>query len=254
MRKSTKYVLSAAAVLLLIAIGTVLPGELAMGRDRLILGQIHSEPLDATELSDFVNISMADKASLLGQTTGTSLVPLKTGAVYGPDTVRAKFLEELEKLHELRFYPRPVSADLQSFRPAATLYIQNDAPAINMIVWEIAMQMDALNGVFYMDDQTGKILSFQFSGTGFYDLAYTDELAGGWASYLGADVRNIRRSGRADPLDVGGAVAAYLFELYSINRSVSGRISSELGAGAGRESRWSLQYLQILDDRIQSVP
>jgi hypothetical protein len=232
---------------MLIAAGAVLPGELALGRDRAILGEVHVEPLDTAELSEYVNISMVDRVGLLGQRAGTNLVPLKTGAVYSQDSVRRKLVEELEKLYEMRFYPLPVAGEFRGFNAVATLYIQNDGPARNMILWEIDMRTDNLSGQFHLDDQTGKILSFSVSGSGFSDCDYSGEMIDAWANYLGVDARQIR--GQAD---TGGSAAQerqtrenrVFFELYSGLRSVSGQFSSEIHGAPGRTNRWRLNYLQ----------
>ena len=205
MRKSSKYILSAAAVILMIVAGAILPGEMAAGRDRLILGQVYSEPLDAAELSDYVNISMVDKVSLLGQAAGVSLLPLKTGAVYDPDSIRARFTGELEKLFMLGICPLDEEAGPGGVSAAATLYILNDAPAISAIVWKVDTRADTVRGEYYMDDQTGKILSFSLSGSGFGEWVYEEGTVSAWAAYLGADVRNIRRIGQGET----GAEAGY---------------------------------------------
>ena len=248
--KYTKYGLGVAAVLLLIVAGAILPGEWAMRSDRLILGQVHSEPLDEAELSDYVNISMVDKVSLLGQTSGTFLVSLKTGAVYDPDTVGNKFTEELKRLHDLGFFPLPGSGKPETMRSAATLYIQNDAPAINTIVWEISMRLDPIAGVFYMDDQTGKILSFTLSGTGSGDWSYQEDMAGRWASYLGAEVRNVKKDKQTNEAEEESDEVLYHFELISGARSVSGQLSSSIETGPGGICRWCLQYAQIRQDQV----
>jgi len=137
MRKHANYILGAIAVVLLIVAGALLPGELALNRDRTILGQVQTEALDTAELSDYINVSMVDKVGLLGQASGAMQVHLQTGAVYDQDTIREKLVEELQKLYELRFYPRPATGEFDRFSSSVTLHIRNDAPAINMIVWEI---------------------------------------------------------------------------------------------------------------------
>lgn len=241
MRKSAKYIFGAAAVLLLIVAGTILPGELAAGRDRMILGQVYSEPLDTAELSDYINVSMVDKVSLLEQAAGATLVRLNTGAVYDQDTVRAQFMGELGKLHALRFYPLEAERGVSAFRSAVALYIQNDAPAINMIVWEIHMRADSLSGVFYMDDQTGRILSFTFSGNGFGEQIYDESMVKEWAAYLGVGARNIKAGGQAEARQTREAL--YHFELFSGSRAVNGQISSSVQAGAGTQNRWSVSYV-----------
>ena len=247
----TKYGLGVVAVLLVIVAGALLPGEWAMSRDRLILGQIHSEPLDAAELSEYVNISMVDKVSLLGQAVGTFLVSLQTGAAYDPDTVEGKFIEELRRLHTLGFFPLPRSGRPESIRSAVTLHIQNDAPAINTIVWEISMRFDSFAGVFYLDDQTGRILSFSLSGAGSDDWAYEEDMVRRWASYLGADVRNIRKDRQTDEGGEENVIEAlYRFELVSGARSVSGQMSSMIDEGDDGVCRWSLQYAQVRYDQV----
>ena len=277
MRKPSKYILSIASVILVIAAGAILPGEMAAGRDRLILGQVYSEPLDATELSDYVNISMVDKVSLLGQATGVSQLPLKTGAVYDLDSVRTKFVNELEKLHALKLCPLDTEAGPGGISVAAALYIQNDEPAISAILWKIEVRADAVHGEFFMDDQTGKILSFSLSGSGFDDVVYHDGAVYDWAAYLGADVRNIRKINQ-ESMDVeagagtagetgttGGAGTAgeagdwenpvagedaYRFELYAGSRSVGARMRSFTQSGAVMGNDWELTYLQTNSERI----
>jgi len=247
MRKQMKYLMGIAAVVLLIAAGTILPGELARRRDRLILGQIYSEPLEAAELSDYLNISMVDKASLLGQMTGTSQpVRLNTGAIYDQDTIRVKFSDELEKLHELRFFPLSPAGEMNIVRSTTvTLYIQSDAPAINMILWEINIRIDSLNGVFYLDDQTGKILGFTFSAPSFDDWDYHEGLVKDWESYLGADIRNVRKSGQAEDSEENNGENIFFFALYSGSRSAGGWMSSDIQRGTAKTNRWSLSYSPI---------
>ena len=242
MQKSAKYILSVAAVLLLIVAGTFLPGALALGGDRVIIGQIRSEPLDTAELSSYVNVPMVDKVSLLGQPGGTMSVSLRTGAVYDQDTIRIKFREELQKLYDLGLYPRRLSGEFDRFSSGVTLRIQNDAPAINMVLWEIAINADNLNGVFYVDDQTGKILSFSFSGTGHSSFAYTEDLVAAWASYLGTDVRNTKRAADPDEPQSSAVETRFQFELFTGPRGVGGQLSSSLHSAPGRTNRWSLQY------------
>ena len=249
--RTSGYVIGAVAVILLVAAGTFLPGEIALGRDRVILGQVRSEPLDAAELSDYVNISMVDKVGLLAQSAGTTSVQLKIGAEYDQDTIRAKFLEELDKLYQQRFYPLPVERGLTVAGSGVTLYIQNDAPAINMIVWEIEIRTDKGSGVFYMDDQTGKILSFIFSGAGGEDLIYTEDTAKSWASYLGTEVRNIKKGPAPDETPGSALETLYFFELYSGPMGVSGQIAGFIQPGENIINRWSLNYTQVNYDRIR---
>lgn len=253
-RQSSKLILGAAAVALLIAAGTFLPGQLALGRDRVILGQVLSEPLDAAELSDYVNISMVDKAGLLAQSAGVTFVTLNIGAEYNENTIRAKFLQELDKLHELRFYPLPAGEGPLSIGAGVTLYIQNDAPAINMIVWEINVRTDNLSGVFFMDDQTGKILSFMFTGSGYANYVYTEDMVKSWASYLGAEVRNVKKGPEPDTALDEIAEVYYRFGLHSGTQEVNGQMSSFIQNGEGKINRWSLNYLQVNDNRITIGP
>jgi hypothetical protein len=202
-------------------------------------------------MSEDVNISMADKAGLLAQPSGVTVVPLKKGAEYGQETIRGRFLEELGKLYELRLYPRPPEEEPAGFTAGVTLCIQNDAPAINMILWEIEIRSDYVNGVFYMDDQTGKILSFSFAGAGSDNPAYTEERVKAWASYLGADVRNIKKGPVPEETPGTGLEVVYLFELYSGPMGVSGQMSSLTHTGEGEPNRWGLSYTQVNYDRIE---
>ena len=245
MHKHAKFIIGAIAVVLLIVAGTLLPGELALGRDRMIFGQIQIDPLDAAELADYIHVSMVDKVSLLGLTSGTMQLQLKTGAVYDEDTIREKFIEELQKLYELRFYPRPAAKEFDRFSSAVALHIRNDAPAINMIVWEISFRADNLSGLFYLDDDTGKILSFAFSGTGHNSLVYTNGKPEEWASYLGAEMKNKQRGPKPDDMDDETIEISYLFELYSGPLSVCAQLSSSIQGAAGKTNRWSLNYLQM---------
>jgi hypothetical protein len=242
MMRSTEYVLVATSVALFIIGGTILPGVLAAGRDKIILGQVQSVPLDAAELSDYVNISMVDKADLMGQASGTATyVPLVTGAGYGRDSIRTKFHEELDKLHDMRFYPIPADDEWRSFRSGVTLYILNDAPAISMIVWEISVRADNLSGTFYMDDQTGKIMSFSFSGDGYDTLAYTEDMVRSWGAYLGVDVRNVKKGQGLEEVS-GVQETVYLFDLYSGLRGAGSRMSSYTQSDPSKTNRWSLSY------------
>jgi hypothetical protein len=238
-----KYYIGATAVVLLIAAGTLLPEVMAVGRDKVILGQVLSAPLDAAETSDYVNISMVDKASLMGQMAGTATyLRLATGAGYDQDSVRAKFHEELGKLYEMGFYPIPVRDAWRSFSSGATLYIQNDAPAISMIVWEIGVRTENLDGTFHIDDQTGKILSFSLSGKGYGAMDCTEEMVRAWAAYLGADVRNIKKDLSSEQ-EGSEQEAAYLFELFSGFRGAGGRMSTSTQSDPDDTNRRSLNYL-----------
>ena len=250
MQKSVKIGIGCAAVILMIAAGTILPGEIAAGRDRMILGQVQSEDLDAAELSDYVNISMIDKLSLLSQTAGMTFVPLLTGAAYDQDTVVDKFAVELERLHLLGLYPMPSSSETGSTRSEVTLYIRNDAPAINTIVWKLTYRREGLNGVFYLDDQTGRILSFDFSSMEFDRWAYDESLTGRWSAYLGVDVRNAKEQGSASDANSDRLETLYSFELFSGSRVVGSQLSSIIQRTAGKENRWSLRYLQLNADLI----
>ncbi len=231
------------AVVSLVLAGMFLPGAVASGRDRSILGQVQIEPLDDAEVSDYVNISMVDKVSLLGPLEGVTLVPLKTGAVYDQQTIRGAFVAEQIKLNTLGYLPRPVSGQLRDFRADATLRIQNDAPSINMIVWEIRGRMETVTGVYYFDDQTGKILGYNVEGSGFDWMRYNEKMVSDWAAYLGAEVKNIRKRDQ----DGGGDI--WLFELSSGANAVSGQISCVMGRDE-LANRWSLGYLLVNEDKI----
>lgn len=234
---------------LLVVAGLFLPVQLAAGSDQKILGQVQSQPLDQAELSDYVNVSMVDKVSLLGQAKGTSLVPLKTGSNYDQDTVKAKFFEELEKLYELGFFPLPVTGEYKSLNPGVTLYIQNDAPSISMILWEINFRVEGLTATFFMDDQTGKILSFDMRAGTYNDCIYTQDMAEAWAAYLGTEVKNIGKAPEGleaeDPKQEGvrktdQQQVVYSFELTSGPRSIGGQFYSLIQATGS--NRWVLNY------------
>ncbi|MCL2166832.1 MAG: hypothetical protein FWH49_06035 [Clostridiales bacterium] len=245
-----KISIGCAVLILLITAGTVLPGGIAAGRDRMILGQIQSEALDAAELSDYVNISMIDKLSLLSQTTGMTFVPLLTGSAYDQDTVQDRFAIELERLHQLGLYPMPSSSETGSIRSEVTLYIQNDAPAINTIVWKLTYRREGLSGIFYLDDQTGRILSFDFSSRDFDSWVYDESLTGRWSAYLGVDVRNAKELETAADENGDRREALYSFELFSGSRVVGSQLSSIIQRAADKENRWSLRYLQLNTDLI----
>ncbi len=255
MKRSVKYIVGVTAVVLLVVAGLFLPVQLAAGSDQKILGQVKSQPLDQAELSDYVNVSMVDKVSLLGQAKGTSLVPLKTGSNYDQDTVKVKFFEELGKLYELKFFPLPVTGEYKSFNPGVTLYIQNDAPAISMILWEISFRAEGITATFFMDDQTGKILSFDMRAAAYGDCVYTQEMAAVWAAYLGTEVKNIGKTEEALKTETvktetaAGQEAAkagelqqdiYFFELTSGTRSIGGQFYSLIQATGS--NRWVLHY------------
>ena|GEM_PF-1620035 len=258
--KYAEYIVSVAALLLLIAAGALLPGMLAEGKDRALLGQVMSERLDEAEMADYVNISMVEKVGMLGQTSGTLLVPLSSGAVYHQESVQAQFTEEFAKLYALGLFPRPTADEGDSFRATVALYIQYDEPAINTIVWEISARAGSLTGVFYLDDQTGKILGFSFSDSGFDGQVYGAGVVSTWAAYLGADVRNVKKAEAPDADAAQGgrsaaevepvAEAQYQFELYAGARIVGGILSSLAEGGASAANRWSLQYAQINTERI----
>ena len=245
-KQTLKYIWGLAAVALLVAAGTILPEELALGRDKVILGQVQSAPLDAAETSDYVNISMVDKAGLLGQASEVTPVPLQTGAGYSRDSIQAGVRKELQKLYELRLLPPLAEEGWVGFSAGVTLRIQNDAPDISMILWEVSVRAEGYSGVFYLDDQTGKILGYSFiveGGEGRESLEgfdYTEELVRAWAGYLGADVRNIKKEAPQD--EAGEGESRYRFELYAGLRSVGGQMVSlaqPVGDGA---ARWEMYY------------
>jgi hypothetical protein len=238
-----KGLTGAAVVVILVVIGTFLPGELASRRDRLILGQIREEPLDDAEISDYINVSMVDKVSLLGPADSLTLVPLITGAVYDQDSIREKFTAELIKLNTLGLLPLPDSGEMSGFRANVILRVKNDAPAINMIVWEINIRSEEVSGVFYLDDQTGKILSYNIEGKSFERISYDESAVAKWAAYLGADVKNIKKSVQNDGETV------WLFELTSASDAVGGRINDVRDAD-NNINRWSLSYPRINNERI----
>lgn len=246
MKKSVKYIVGVTAVAFLVVAGLFLPVQLAAGSDQKILGQVQSQPLDQAELSDYVNVSMVDKVSLLGQAKGTSLVPLKTGSNYDQDTVKVKFFEELERLYELGFFPLPVTGEYKSFNPGVTLYIQNDAPSISMILWEINFRVEGLTATFFMDDQTGKILSFDMRAGTYNDCIYTQDMAEAWAVYLGTEVKNIGKAPEGLEAEKQEGIRKidqqdiYTFELSSGPRSIGGQFYSLIQATGS--NRWVLNY------------
>jgi len=234
-----KIIIGALALAFLIGGGALLPQELALGRDNLILGQVQSQPLDPFELAAHVDVSIIDKIILSSDIGGTSIVPLATGAIHDHESIEAKFLDELETLIRLRFFPELYEGALAEEETTfvvsanANLHIQNDAPAINMILWEVNFRAQTISGNFLLDDRTGKILSFNFSGTGYGYLVYREHMVNNWAAYLGTGVRNITQ--------VDGQ-ARYTFELYSGTRSVSGQIASVIQGVGSRANRWYINY------------
>ncbi|MCL1848066.1 MAG: hypothetical protein FWF83_00060 [Clostridiales bacterium] len=242
--KLAKYILSVAALLALIVAGSILPGALSLGRDSTILGKVQSEQLDEAELAEYINVSMVEKVGMLGQASGTLLVPLNAGAMYSQDSIRDKYFEEMDKLCALRFFPMVQRDTLDSFRAAATLYIQYDEPAISTIVWEVSIRTEGAEGVFCLDDQTGKILSFAYEGDKGDGLAYQEGMVREWAAYLGAEVRNIKGRSREDVQGESTDEAVYDFALTSGSRLVNGLMGSSIAAEGEGMSRWSLQYAQ----------
>jgi len=242
-----KHIAGTVFVALVIAAGAVLPGEFASGMDRAILGQIRSEALDTAEISEHVITSMADKVGLLSQSSATILVRLTTGAVFDPERLRPAFEKELQKLIDMGFYP-DTDEEIARFSSGATLYIKNDAPAINMILWEINIRSESLNGVFYMDDQTGKILSFTFNAGGFGHFVYTERLPGAWAAYLGAELGEVRKDPAPERLPANAREDLYRFSLFSGANGIGGQLGSSLRGAASGTNRWHLHYLQLPAD------
>ena len=236
-----KNLLGAVVVLLIIVSGVFLPERLMMRHDRAIVGQVHREALDEAEKTDYVNISMVEKVSLLSPSAGASLVPLAAGSMYDHDTIRGRFIEEFDKLHLLRLFPRPASGEMSAFRSVVALRIVNDAPAVNMIAWEISVRMDTISGLYIMDDQTGKILSFDISSSGYEETIYSEKSVRDCVAYLGAEAKNIKSAEDTQ----GNAV--YEFELSSGSKTVSCRLVSMIDEN-DNENRWNLSYFQVTDD------
>ncbi len=179
MRRAT---LPLSALLLAIALaGSLsLPKLVSAFNDRQRLGAVHTEQQEEQQAP--VSRSMAEKLQLiLGEmhkalntdeadsqgiysvtSTAPSLVDLRTGNQYDGNTIQPHCLEELKKLGEAGLLATPLPADGASLSNPY-LYLSPIDQTASVIVWHLYYEEEAPYLSVSLDDETGKIISFNAS-------------------------------------------------------------------------------------------
>jgi hypothetical protein len=148
---------------------------------------IENDPQDAAGESYEKETTSFDIAS---NPQGATIVPLRTGNDLTAETAKVMFFSEIETLEALGLFPDIEQLEDSRMKVYASLYIQEDAPSTNAVLWEINIVEDAFSGDFYLDDHTGKIIGFAVVCSEKID-PLSANAAEVWAGYLGLEARNI---------------------------------------------------------------
>ena len=199
MKTAGMYLLFVIVTCIFFAAGILLPQWLIAYADQGMIGKVRSESLEIPETVSGADTLMIDKISLLkdyGEVV--TQVPLKMGIKLDMDSANTKFLEEVNELMRLGLLPQTEQTDKAesdgrddktALSTEVSLYVRNDAPSVNAVLWSVIWREGDFWGNFYMDDDTGKILQFiVYLPEKFSDPDKDDMEA--WAKYLGLKVKD----------------------------------------------------------------
>jgi hypothetical protein len=193
-----KYLAAVLGLLLVAAASLVLPSFAMEWQDDRQVGTCETEDTEAVVLTEQAAMSLCEKIQLMNTDT-VNYMTMLNGKNYTQDTLKEKLLEELEKLEQLGI--------LEDFDREST-YLKQAELIFYMDTWDSERSVMLWDGTvynkgnylhFFMDDETGKILSFNQIIQEYTDASASgdvreyvktamDELAENWAAYLGCQV------------------------------------------------------------------
>jgi hypothetical protein len=192
-RLQTRLHMALAFVLLgvLVAAGAFLPARIAERLDGLLLEKVEVQALAPDEVAPSVTTSLIDRLKLLSASPfELATLPLKTGGHLNEQTAQDAFGRELEELRARGLYPPPNAPS--SVKAQAGLYALTGQPDVNGIIWTIDFEVPYCSGRAYLDDESGKILSYTVK----YDTPsvnlFTAQSGELWMDYLGLATDRLR--------------------------------------------------------------
>jgi len=154
--KTRHYLLLAAVALILIG-SFLLPNAVAGVTDLRTFDNLVIVDSQSVSFAVSPELSLIERITLAAN-SNTEFLPLKTGNVLDADLAEERAFRELE-----RFWSRSVWSvdfgDCTVEESGASLIIDTEIPALNMVVWELTLSDTSENTVIVtIDDETGVIL------------------------------------------------------------------------------------------------
>jgi hypothetical protein len=189
----TKLRLALAFLLLgvLVAASTLLPARIANKLDSLLLSKVEVQALTPDTEAPPIATPLIDRLKLLAAPPHSELIyhRLQTGEYLDEKTALEALDRELEELRSRKLYPADevvkgsARASTRSSEPS--LYLLPARPDINGIIWEIRLVSEQFTSVFYLDDESGKVLSYSLKCYGPLEGVFTEQSGELWTTYLG---------------------------------------------------------------------
>lgn len=209
------YIIAGAILVLLTLASLFLPSYVLEWQDEQRTEHSETEEVQEVVLKEQLSMSLAQKMELRQKDTVNAL-NLYKGKNYDQETIDAQVRSEIEILAEKEILMHFSNENIAIRDTSVLFYVDMEDSERSVMIWEIAVDTTNYHLILYLDDETGKIVSFtqyvevtdylevdktgQVSGVfveNRFDMSGEEvqELAERWGEYLGCQVTEFRSAG-----------------------------------------------------------
>jgi hypothetical protein len=189
----TRLQLVVAFVLLgaLVSAGALLPARIAEHLDGLLLDKVETQALAPDEEMPPSPATTPLAARIRLRTLPSSEVlstQLETGKQLNEESIGKVLGRELDDLRARGLFPVGDlfidKTNISSFEARPVFHVVPSQPDLNGIIWEVLVADPAVSGGFYLDDESGKIISFWVTYEGPSEELISEQSGEQWLAYL----------------------------------------------------------------------
>ena len=198
------YVITGVLLLFLTAASLLLPIRVLKWQDEQRTGKSEIEEVQEVVLKEQISMTLSEKLKLRNQETVNALT-LVNGKNYNKDTIEDQIRKEIGILADQDIL---IDFDMESMKireATVTFYVDMEDSERSIMFWQGYVETLEYDVSFFLDDETGKIVSFaqyaagpvaDYAGAAMgisrdmsMEMEEQKELARRWAEYLGCEMK-----------------------------------------------------------------
>jgi hypothetical protein len=245
----------------LVAAGALLPAQIAVRLDGLLLEKVEAQSLAPDESENegdegegelSAAVSLAERLGLFALSSPETLViPVETGRNLSSETVREVLDRELEDLRARGLYPlsAPV-ASVSNIRTYSTanFYVLPSQPNANGIIWVVRFEDKQFSAEFFLDDESEKVLGYGLSYEGASEDLFVEQTGVLWMEYLGLPTDGVQVRGQelAPPLESDDSAQSLVLvqKRFLFTQEINGT-ALEFTCGQSSDGTWNSFSLSV---------
>lgn len=172
------YVIAGLLLFLLAAASLFLPSRVLKWQDRQRTGKSEIEEVQEVVLKEQISMTLSEKLKLRSQDTVNTLT-LVNGKNYNKDTIEEQIKKEIKILADRNILIDFDTGELTLKEAAVTFYVDMEDSEKSIMLWQGFVETSKYQLLFFLDDETGKIVSFsQYAAKPVVDYGAAADVSG----------------------------------------------------------------------------